>query len=112
LVEFLLVLPFLLLVFGGIIDFSRVYHEFMLANEAVRDGVRCAAAGEDFTAVQAAVQTYDKRFAADVSAPSSAPGQSVTVTVTGSVRILTPILRSFFSPNPYPVKAAATMQIQ
>ena len=112
LVEFFVVLPFLLLIVAGIMDFGRVYHQFLLANEAVRDGVRRAAVGTTFADIQTAVQTYDSSFTVEVSPNAPVTGQAVTVTVRGSVTIMTPIISAFFSSNPYPVIAAATMQVE
>lgn len=110
-VEFVIVLPLLLLVFSAIIDMGRVYHHFLLAEEAVRDGVRRAAAG-NIDGIQNVVHTYDKNFAVTVNPNPPVSGRPVTVTVTGTVTIITPIIRKVFSPNPYPVKAIAMMQAE
>ncbi|HEY3426885.1 MAG TPA: TadE family protein [Negativicutes bacterium] len=112
LVEFFVVLPLLLFVFAGIVDIGRVYHQILLANGAVRDGVRRAAVGKSFADIQTAVQNYDDQFIVAVNPNPPTTGQPVTVTVTGSVTIITPIISTFFTPNPYPVRATATMQVE
>lgn len=44
-VEFALILPLLLLVLGGIIDFGRAYYEQIVLTNAAREGARMAALG-------------------------------------------------------------------
>lgn len=51
-VEFALILPILLILVGGVIDFGRLYYtQIQLAN-AARDGVRLAALGTTYTTSQ------------------------------------------------------------
>ena len=51
-VEFALILPVLLILVGGVIDFGRLYYtQIQLAN-AARDGVRLAALGATYTTAQ------------------------------------------------------------
>ena len=66
LTEFALVLPILMLVIGGIIQFGIVYSQYQVLQGAAREGARCAAvqaAGfstcDVETAVRTAAITYD-----------------------------------------------------
>ena len=52
-VEFALVLPLLLLLVFGIVDFGRVYHEQVTLTHGAREGVRLLAFDGDFGDVQA-----------------------------------------------------------
>ena len=105
LVEMLLVLPFLLLVFSGVIDLGLVYQRNLMVNEAAREGARLAALGKDNSSILAAVQRYDSTL----MATTSVSGTKVTVTVKGAVALNTPLMRKIFTPSPYPVQASATM---
>ena len=84
-VEFGLILPLLLLVVGGTIDFGRVYYEQVVLSNAARDGARLATMGTSYTtaAIQARVVAAAAPLA--VGTPSvgtcSTSGASVTVTV-------------------------------
>jgi len=70
-IEFALVLPFLLLIIFGTIDFGRAINAQIVLTEAAREGARLAALGQSEPAVVARTQ-------------SAATGLSpVTVTVTG-----------------------------
>jgi Flp pilus assembly protein TadG len=71
-VEFALVLPVLLLIVFGIIDFGRALNAQIELTGAAREGVRLAALGYSDAAIQA-------------QAAAAAPGLSgVTITVTAS----------------------------
>jgi Flp pilus assembly protein TadG len=71
-VEFALVLPLLLLIVFGIIDFGRALNAQITLTQAAREGVRLAALGDTGAAIQA-------------RAAAAAPGLSgVTVTVAAS----------------------------
>ena len=56
-VEFALILPLLLLVLGGIIDFGRAYQQQIMLTNAAREGARMAALGYSAAQVQARVTT-------------------------------------------------------
>lgn len=105
LVEMMLVLPFLLLVFSGVVDIGLVYQRNLMVNEAAREGARLAALGKDNSAILAAVQRYDSTL----TTTTSASGKMVTVTVKGTVALNTPLMKELFKANPYPVQASATM---
>ena len=105
LVEMLLVLPFLVLIFSGVVDMGLVYQRNLMVNEAAREGARLAALGKDNSAILAAVQRYDSTL----TTTTSASGTKVTVTVKGTVALNTPLMKKIFTPSPYPVQASATM---
>ncbi len=105
LVEMMLVLPFLLLIFSGVVDIGLVYQRNLMVNEAAREGARLAALGKDNSAILAAVQRYDSAL----MATTSVSGAKVTVTVKGTVDLNTPLIKKIFTPSPYPVQASATM---
>jgi Flp pilus assembly protein TadG len=70
-VEFALLLPLLLMVVFGLIDFGRALNTQLTLTQAAREGARLAALGTPVSAVAAATQ-----------AAATGLGSSVTVTVT------------------------------
>ena len=117
-VEFALVLPLLLLILGGLIDFGRVFNQSMIVTAAAREGARAAAVGES-ASVAANAAAAAKAYAAaidqgglQVSVNPTAPasGDRMTVTVTNPVTIYFPGMAVFFPSNPYTVRGVATMR--
>ena len=88
-VEFALILPVLLMVLFGTIEFGRVYSQYQVFNGAAREGARCAAVqGSDFsgcniqTEIDDAASPYSPASDATVTGAcidESTIGQSVTV---------------------------------
>jgi len=115
-VEFALVLPLLLLLLLGIIDFGQVFYKVILANEAAREAARTVATSDaggssaKSTAI-AAAQAIDSSFTANVNSTSLVTGDTLIVTVTGSVAIADPIMSTFLG-NPYSVSAKANMRME
>ncbi|WP_241668128.1 TadE/TadG family type IV pilus assembly protein [Pedococcus bigeumensis] len=91
-VEFALILPMLLMLIGGVIDFGNLYYNQLILSNAARDGVRLIASNS--TASPAWTQAYIQQRITNSASPivvSSAAtswtctsGSSVTVTVTRS----------------------------
>jgi Flp pilus assembly protein TadG len=89
-VEFALILPVLLLLVGGVVDFGLLYYNQIVLSNAARDGSRLIAANPTANPgwTQAYIQTRISNSAAPFGVNSSATawtctsGSSVTVTVT------------------------------
>jgi Flp pilus assembly protein TadG len=86
LVEFALVLPILMTLILGIIQFGIVFHDYLALTDAVRSGARQAAVTHDAGAATNAVTSSAAELKASdlqVGVSSSwAPGSDVTVTAT------------------------------
>lgn len=116
-VELALVLPVLLLLLGGMIEFGRVFHDYLVVTAAAREGARAAAVGKD----NATVITYTKQAAATlekqaltvtVTPSTRVRGETVTVTVVNKVTLIVPLIRVFFPQNPVPVTGTMMMRIE
>lgn len=91
-VEFAMVLPVLLLLLGGVIDFGSLYYNQIVLSNAARDGARLVAANSAASPLftQSQIQTAIQNSAGtsllvNSSAPAwtcAASNTSVTVTVT------------------------------
>jgi Flp pilus assembly protein TadG len=96
-VEFALVLPVLLLIVFGIIDFGRALNAQITLTEAAREGVRLAALGYSDAAIQARVAAAAPGLSgvtATVTAscpPGAGPAADAEVDVSYSFSFITPI---------------------
>ena len=132
LVEFALVLPLLLVVFGGIVDFGLMLQRHQVLSNAAREGARLAVLpGYAEADVQARVQDYVRQGIADPTAtpsttlqtvpltPGSGPtfdAAQVTVSFTDSFLILGPIVNlaggNWTAGSTLTLTAASTMRIE
>lgn len=91
-VEFALVLPFLLLVVFGIIDFGRAYNAQITLTHAAREAVRVWALGGTTSDVTAAAEAAATGLSGIVVQTSACTfGAATRVTVKASFAYLTPI---------------------
>ena len=116
-VEFALVVPVLLLLVFGIMEFSMVMHQYMAVAEGAREGARSAALGSNDAVVAAAAKNAapgleSSRIEVSVlPTPERTRGESVTVTVSYPVTLVTPLIRAFFSEG-YRVKGITVMRVE
>lgn len=116
-VELALVLPVLLLIAAGTMEFGRVLHQYLVVTAAAREGARSAAVGNNdatvISAVRAAATVIDKGELTVTITPSArVRGNAVTVTVSNPVQIFTPLISQFFPKNPYAVQGTAIMRVE
>jgi len=96
-VEFALVLPLLLLIVFGIIDFGRALNAQITLTQAAREGVRLAALGYSDAVVDARAQAAAPQLsgvAVTVAAsclPGAGPAADAQVNVTYSFSFVTPV---------------------
>jgi Flp pilus assembly protein TadG len=97
LIEFAFVLPLLMVVVAGIIDFGFMFQRYLVVTNAAREGARMAILpGYGLTDVQARVQAYVREGLAD---------QTVTPVTTMSTVTIDP-------PGPAPPFDAAQVMVQ
>lgn len=120
LVEFALILPLLLLLIFGIVQFGIILNGYVSVTHAVREGVRLAAVGKVVEDVENKVlEQANAGFLTLVKADISVGyedinnpyGKPVTVSATGSIDIVVPLL-DIIIPNPFPVSSSATMRFE
>lgn len=115
-VEFALMMPFLVLMMAGILDFSLILHQYMVVAQAAREGARTAAVGGDDGAVASTVKTAasninEGRLEVLITPAARTRGNSVTVTVRNPVQTATQLIQPFF-PSGFRVEGKAVMRVE
>jgi Flp pilus assembly protein TadG len=119
LVELALVLPILLMLLMGTIEFGRIFHSYLLITNAAREGARAGIVGFDDTAIREKVRDVsgfgltDTQISITPEDPNSRTrGVALTVSVVDfSVDLITPFL-DLVVPNPFPLAASTTMRVE
>lgn len=93
LVEFALVVPILLILVFGIIDFGLYFYNDLQLTQVARDAARYASVGE-VAGASAAIgnATLVSTTITAQSIDAASPGQQATVTLVGSYQPVTPLL--------------------
>lgn len=117
-VETALVLPIIILLLMGIIDFGLLFSNYLVITNACREGAREAAVGytdsEIVNAVISMSSTLDQsKLKVTVSPPELVrkKGDQVSVTVEYENMLLTPVI-SAIVPNPVLLKAVTVMRME
>jgi len=117
LVEFALVLPVLLLLIVGSMEFGLVINQYMVLAEAAREGARSAAVGNNNATVVTVVKTAASHIDTSQVTVTISPtdtrirGNGVTVTVAKPVQAITQLMSPFL-PAGFMVQGTATMRVE
>jgi Flp pilus assembly protein TadG len=95
-VEFALLLPILLLLIFGMIDFGRALNAQITLTQAAREGVRLASIGQDQSEVQRSTSAAATGLTGVIVVvtscpPGAGPDQEAVVTATYAYSLVTPI---------------------
>ena len=105
-VEFALVLPILILLVMGILEFGWLFNGWITLTGAAREGARVAAVESGDGPVVDAVNAHATTFQAAPVVAINRSGGTVTVSVTGNLQPLV----GFFRTGPWVIEADATMR--
>ncbi|MBM7623014.1 TadE/TadG family type IV pilus assembly protein [Sporohalobacter salinus] len=119
LVELALVMPILLLILFGIVEFGRIFHAYLVIANAARVGARKGAITNNDTEIINAVETaaghsLDLDSLSITISPSSggrSKGDSLTVEVDYEVDIFAPVIAQLL-PDPFPINGTMVMRIE
>lgn len=118
LVETALVLPILLILLMGIIDFGLIFNHYLLISNASRDAVRNAVVGQSDiqigTLISSMTSTLEPSDIKTTISPDDTirkKGDPVTITIEYEHHLLTPIISAIL-PNPMKIKATTTMRME
>ncbi|KXS40676.1 MAG: TadE family protein [Candidatus Frackibacter sp. T328-2] len=119
LVELALVLPVILLILFGIVEFGRVFHAYLVITNAAREGAREGAISNSDSQIQSTVETAvdpsldlnNLNINISPSQANRSRGDSVKVEVKYNVDLFTPVVTQLL-PDPFPISSASVMRIE
>ena len=119
LVETALVLPIILILLTGIIDFGLLFNNYLMVSNASREGARSAVTGSTNEQIRAAVNTVAASLDPDRLTITIFPdllvdrstGVAVAVTVKYNYSMVTPIIAALV-PGPFQLKTSTTMRCE
>lgn len=97
LVEFALVLPFILVLLFALVDFGRAYYTWLLVTNAAREGARVGATQQDASTINTRIyDSIENLDEAKLQAPvltnvQGARGEAIEVDLTYQFEFVTPI---------------------
>ena len=118
LVEFVLVLPVLLILLLGIVEFGQIFFSYMVIQNASRDGARHGTVWATDEAIRLTVQ--DKTNFLEQSnltvtiepAPNLRQhGEEIRVSINYDAPLFTPMWENIL-PNPFPISTETVMRIE
>lgn len=112
-VEFALIVPVLLLLIFGIIEFGLMYHDYLAITHAAREGARKAAVNKfesEFDVQESS--GLDTAIASKSPVAGQPAGSPVSVTVTYTFHFVSGYLQSWGIPGTIPMKSTATMSLE
>lgn len=117
LVETAVVLPILLLLFCGIVDFGWIMGNQIIAENGCREGARLGSViadqGDCVARVEERVLDVTPEFAHEfIEVNTQLGGGDVHVTVTYTFRLLTPVTQILFSQQEYTVTTDCVMKAE
>lgn len=117
-VETALILPIIILILTGIIDFGLLFNNYLVITNASREAARNAAIGatdsEIISLVESMTSTLDKSKLVTTISPNQAlrkKGNEVSITVSYNNVMFTPVISSIL-PNPMIIKTKTVMRME
>lgn len=118
LVEFALVLPILLLLLFGIVDFGRIFHVYLTMDHAGREAARAASIGKDDTTIKNTAVNFGESIGIKFEQVGVNPegtrhsGDEVEITIVYPFKFLTPIVNNVEVLNPLTLTDETTMRVE
>ena len=121
-VEFAIIVPILLLILCGIIDFGWIFSAQIATNNCAREGARFASTSASYTTVQNDTTQKVNSSASDIirnnlltevvySVPYKPDYGDVTVKVTSEVKTLTVVANTIFGGSTVKLTSSVTMKV-
>lgn len=117
LVEMALVLPILIIILFGILEFGRIFHSYLVITHAAREGARFGVISKNVDQIKQKVQDVSAGINLELDdievnpSESISPGVPLTVSVEYDVELFTPVITDIL-PNPVHLTATSTMRAE
>ncbi len=112
------VLPVIILVLMGIVEFGRIFNTYLVLTNASREGSRVAAVGGADLDVMNSILNVTPTLNQPSLTITVNPGETdrsrglpVTVTVNYNLQLICPVVNVIL-PNPFPLTSQTTMRIE
>jgi len=117
-VEMALILPVLILMIFGTVEFGRIYASYLMVNNAAREGARFAAVGATDAQITTLIMQRssaldETQMTVTITPPdgSRVRAQGVQVDVVYPVRVYAPVISNIIG-DPYLVSAQVIMRVE
>ncbi|MCX7842956.1 MAG: pilus assembly protein [Clostridia bacterium] len=117
-VETALVLPLIILILAGIIDFGLLFNNYLVISNASREAARLAAVGASDSAINSSIinaaRSLDQNLMTVTITPSQSSrkkGDEISVLITYNNRLMTPVI-SAIVPNPVQLRSRTVMRME
>jgi Flp pilus assembly protein TadG len=114
-VETAMVLPILLVLVFGMIDFGRVFNAWITVTNSAREGARVGATRQDESAIEARVAAamgHIDDYTVDVVNAGGSSGTAVSVSVETTIDILTPLIGDIIGGGSVTISETTTMRLE
>lgn len=101
LVEFALIVPVLILLLLGIIDFGRIFHAYLTIDHAGREAARAASIGKNVAEIKSVAVNKASSIgltSGQVQVVTGPSGTDATITISYPITFLTPLIGSIAGP--------------
>lgn len=113
LVEMALVLPILLMLVFGIIEFGRIFNAYIVVSNASREGARYAAVGRSLTDIETDINNLTSTLGTVTILVDDSDDESVKVTVKHPLPLITPIIGPMISgSNHLDIESSTVMRVE
>lgn len=117
-VETALILPIIILILMGIIDFGLLFNNYLIIANASREGARKAAVGDGDISIVSTISNMTTTVDASKMSTTIYPaqllrkkGDEVTVTIVYDNTLITPVISAII-PNPVRLTARTVMRME
>jgi len=117
-VETALILPIIVVILAGIVDFGLMFNSYLVISNASREAARSAAVGGTDTSINVSINSLTSTLSSASLKKNIYPaealrkkGDEVVVTIEYDYKLITPIL-SAVVPNPVHLKSKTAMRVE
>lgn len=118
LVELALVMPMVLLLLMGVVEFGRMFHSYLVITQGSREGARLAVVGESDAAIVERVREVTASLDQDMLTIDIQPGEddrvrgvAVKVIVNFKLKLIVPDVMDII-PDPLTISASTVMRME